>query len=241
MAILRPAMMAQAPGFSRLFALFVALVAGAAAWAACGGGTAATRIGPAPPPETRATLSGPLCMASACRCRTSDADAGDPNSTFIKRYEVRIGPMPDALWVTVGDNILYKSAERSTECFYLDLRPGEHPVTIRGEGEYGVGARVTISEQNAAGPWWYDTFRFQCGAPGNCDFARLDEWKRSLAKYERSAHDPCGSTRILGLRWETGKAADMRHPEKLEVSLVLDVRDFTPEHPPGHAACADRF
>jgi hypothetical protein len=230
-------MMAQALAISRLLVPCAAL----ALWAACGGGKPAYRFPPPPAAETRATLSGPLCSAGACRCKASDGDAGDPGSTVIKRYEVRVGPMPNELWVTIGDSVLYKSPERASECFYVDLRAGEHPVTIRGSRERGLGARVAISELNPAGPWWYDTFRFACGGPGLCGFEDLEEWKRSLDKYTRGVHDPCGSTRIRGLRWQTGKAPDLLHPEDLEVELTLEVRDFVPEHPPGHETCADRF
>lgn len=204
--------------------------------AACAGSQKYEPLPDPPQPETRATLSGPLCDASGCRCRSAADEAGEPPPDF-KRFEFQLGPTSNEFWVTVDDMVLYKTKQRAESCFYLDLRPGEHRVTLRASGEEGFGARVAVSEQGAEGPWWYDTFEFSCGAPGRCDKDTLDAWKKRTDQLG-SKHDPCGSTKISGVTWQTGKMPDLRHPSDILLELTLDVYRFTPENPPGADECA---
>src|SRR5690606_24104204 len=115
-----------APGTVVAIALIVA-VSGVAG--ACGGaGPPALR--PVPAPITRATLVGPLCAGEdvKCRCREPGEDIGAPDPG-LKRYEIRLGPTGDELWATLDDMVFYKGKERAEECFYVDLRPGKHPVS----------------------------------------------------------------------------------------------------------------
>ncbi len=208
--------------------------------AGCGGANTPT-MAPLPAPVTRATLSGPLCGGSEthCRCRDDGEVVPVTDDAARKRYEIRIGPAPNPLWVTVDDMVLYKSRERGVECFYVELLPGEHPITVRAEGEPGFVARVSISEQSAKG--WYDTFLFDCGAPGNCAMLDLEDWLDGLSRYPRGVHDPCGSTKIGKVRYVTGRVPDQRHPDALELSLVLDSYRFKPTLAPGAAGCRDKF
>jgi len=212
--------------------------------AACGGATTRPppNLPPLPPPTTTATLAGPLCEGSACTCRGETGDAGAPASTAVKRYEIEIGPIDNDLWVTVDDMVLYKSRERATECFYVDLSsPGEHKVTIRAHGEPAFGARVNIREMSADPKSWYDTFTFGCGGPGACDQPQLHDWRDGLKEYTRGVHDPCGSTKIKGIEWDTGEMPDSTIPSDLYVRLVLQPYEFAPKHPSGDPACAKNF
>lgn len=187
---------------------------------------------------TRAELAGPLCSGRSCECREGGDDAGAP-SGIDKRYEVRIGPVPGEMWVTVGDDVLYKSRERATECFYLDLEPGKHEVGVRARGHQGFSAAVRISELGAEGPWWYDTFNFNCGAPGRCSLSRLDHWReRFMARAERNILDHCGSTAVRDIAWRTGRMRDRIYPTSMHLHFVLDVYSFMPRFPPGHHQCA---
>jgi hypothetical protein len=192
---------------------------------------------PIPPEQlTVATLSGPLCRDKVCRCRTDEASAGTPDAGF-KRFEFRLGPTGDELWATVGDMVLYKSRERATDCFYIDLLPGTHRVSLRARGESGFGAALAVSELGVKGPWWYDTFAFTCGAPGLCDQETLRAWKASIAELG-SKHDPCGSTKIAGVTWQTGTMPDDLHPGEMLLQFTLQVYEFVPEHGPGDESCA---
>ena len=134
---------------------------------------------------------------------------------------------------------LYKGIEKATECYYVDLAVGEHPVVIQAKGEHGFAARVAISELGELGS--YGSFEFACGSPGPCTIDSVQQWQASLAKYKRNAHDPCGSTRIRGIRWMSGDTLDRIHPGQLEVSLVLHAYEFQPKYPSGDPECRDKF
>lgn len=210
------------------------------------GGSGAAGMTPLPPRVTRATLAGPLCEAEEvhCKCRepatdgTPDVDqAGQPEPGF-KRYEIRLGPTEDELWATLGDMVFYKTRERGEECFYVDLRPGKHAVTLRAKAAQGFAARMTIAEQGALG--WYDTFTFDCSTPNRCAMADLRDWGEAVQAREGEIHDPCGSTKVRDVRWQTGRVPDRLHPDELQLDLVLDIYRFTPKHGPGDAACARR-
>lgn len=217
--------------------------------AACGGGGGSAgpdvKIGPTPEAVTRAVLSGPLCEGTACKCRKVDAPedggAGVPEAADVKRYEFHVGPAENGLWVSVDDMVLYKNDEHAEDCFYLDLRPGDHKVVLRASRGGGFSAALDIHEYGVTTKSWYDTFTFSCGSPGTCSYDALDEWKASLDKYKRSLHDPCGSTKVKGIQWDAGRAPDQMHPQDLELHFTLDIYEFAPDLPHGHADCADRF
>lgn len=203
----------------------------------CGGSERG--FGAVPERLTLGTLSGPLCKGNACRCAEPGDDPGLAAREGYKRYEVRIGPVDNELWVEVDDMVLYKGIERATECFYIDLANGKHPVILRAARQNGFAARLRISELGKLGA--YDSFEFACGSPGPCGLDAMRAWRASLDKYERSVHDPCGSTRIRDVQWKSGETPDLIHPEALEVQLVLEIYDFEPRHPSGHAECRDNF
>jgi hypothetical protein len=191
------------------------------------------------PARTEAVLAGPLCQSDACRCREGDDDAGSP-AAGLKRFEVRLGPSHDALWATVDGMVLHKTAQRQEACFYVDLKPGRHAVAFRGVGDQGLRAALVIAEQGGAedATWWYRTFDFQCGTPGPCDTETIERWKQEVQALA-GKHDPCGSTKVQGMRWETGRMPDRERnqPDELELHLTLNVYKFTPDAPPGSPEC----
>ena len=177
---------------------------------------------------TTGTLRGPLCRAQACTCKTDDRAAGKAQNG-LKRFELKAGPADNELWITIDGNKLYKSKERVTDCFYVDLAPGTHHVTLRAQGEAAVGANLSISELGVNNFWWYQTFNFECGS-NVCDGPQLRQWKDEIAPLG-TKHDPCGSTKIKGVTYQTGRLADGLHPRDLLVELDLVVYDFAPEKP----------
>jgi hypothetical protein len=209
--------------------------------AACGGGARQqVTISPPPPPQTRAVLAGPLCKADGCTCRdenaAGDGGAGAPDEMH-KRFEIRVGPTDNALWVTVDGQVLYKSNERATECFYLDLPSGNHKVALRASRPQGIQAGLAISELGVAAASWYKTFRFSCGVSGTCSHDELDGVKADYRQYKAGLHDPCGSVRIKGLAWDTGVAPDQVHPQDLAMEMTLDIYKFKPGKPSGDPTC----
>ncbi len=200
--------------------------------AQCGGPT----VGPMPPlgaATTNATLVGRLCKDQQCRCR--DNNGGTPQTVGLppagmKRFEVRIGPVGNELRVQVGTNKLYKSSERPVECFYVDLAPGRHSVSLRASGEPAFGANFSISEMGPSGKHWYDTFWFRCGI-NVCSLQDVIDWKTETARLG-AAHDPCGSTKVSAIHYQTGRLPDGIHPADLFVEATLEVYKFTPAKPP---------
>jgi hypothetical protein len=215
----------------------VAVVAAALALA-CGGSTQVEPLSPAPDPATRATLAGPLCDQGRCTCRSDDAGAGAP-AAGLKRFEIRLGPAEHALWATIGDMVFYKDRERATDCFYVDLGPGRHPVSLRGASDAGVAFRAAISEQGGdeERPFWYETFDFACGAPGACDRAELERFLASV-QGKQGKLDPCGSTKARGITWHSSRMPEAGGPTDLRVAFELDVHRFAPSLPPGDPGCA---
>lgn len=190
-----------------------------------------------PGPDTRATLAGPLCKNTECTCSDDPAAIGEAPEGF-KRFKFELGPTEHELWATVDGNQLYKSREKAGSCFYVDLEPGDHPISLRARGEAGFGARLAVSELGGEGPWWYESFEFHCGAPGLCDAAGLRRWKEGLANVDAGKHAPCGSVRILGIDWQTGRMPDNLHPADFYLQANMKVYKFAPEHPPGSEACS---
>jgi hypothetical protein len=199
-------------------------------------------IEPPPAPETKAVLAGPLCGTNgACTCRdetaAADGGAGVPDQEGRKRFEFRLGPTDNDLWAIVDGMVLYKSKERPTDCFYVDLPSGDHEVTLRASRPNGIQAALAISEYGVTAKSWYKTLRFSCGVPGTCSHDELDGVKADYKQFKAGKHDPCGSVRIKGVMWDTGKAPDQLHPEDLVVKLTLDIYKFVPEMMSGANGC----
>jgi len=207
---------------------------------ACGG-TASATLKPLPKASTEGTLAGATCREGKCACRHDKLKVGLPENTKIKRFEVRVGPIRNPLWVKIGGTQLYKDDQNATQCFYVDLPPGKHPVTIQGANSGGFAARVHISEMAPKEVGWYETFYFHCGGVDVCDVDQLKAFGSRLDKYKRNIHDPCGSTKVLGIGWKTGKLPDNVHPNKLQLDLTLQVYPFSPKNPPGDKKCAGKY
>ena len=208
--------------------------------AACGASTSQISIGPPPPATTAGVLAGPLCAGDRCNCHddTSGADggAGVPGDEAHKRFEIRL-KSPQAIWATVGQARLYKSAEKAEACFYVDLPAGETAVELRAHDPNGASAAWEIHELGTKTKSYYDTFSLNCGVPGVCSFEDLDRAKSEYAQLKRNVHDLCGSTRIKQLTWDTGKAPDELHPNELLVRLHLDVYTWAPWKEHGDSSC----
>jgi hypothetical protein len=208
--------------------------------AACGGSHTQITMTPPPARVTSGTLAGPLCAGDHCSCRDQsapgDGGAGVPDDGK-KRFEIQIGPASNELWVTVQGNVLYKSPEIATACFYVDLSPGQHPVVLRASHKDGLSAAFEIHELGTKTKSWYDTFTFNCGSPGVCGYDDLDREKARIAAVPRSIHDKCGSVRIKGVQWDAGRSPDQAHPEDLQLGITLDIETWAPWKQHGDDTC----
>jgi hypothetical protein len=211
---------------------FLALVA-------CSGSTQQVQIPPLPPRSLQGVLAGPLCHGDGCKCRelgaAGDGGAGVPEDQR-KRFEVRLQSAQE-LWATIGGTHVYKTPEQAEACFYVDLSPGTTPVELRGSNKDGVSAGITIRELGTKTKSWYDSFTFNCGAPGVCSMDNLTALKADLASRPHHVMDMCGSVKIKGLTWVTSKGPDTEHPGELLVQLVLDIYKRVPTQAHGDPAC----
>jgi hypothetical protein len=126
--------------------------------------------------------------------------------------------------------VLYKSPEQAETCFYVDLPSGDVPIELRASQPEGVAAKWTIRELGTKTKSWYDSFTFVCGSPGVCSFEELDAAK---AEQSHPKRDQCGSVKVKGIGWDTGKAPDQLHPSELLVRLTLGIYKFVPSKPHG--------
>lgn len=192
-----------------------------------------------PPPQTAADLAGPLCEGGECACReTAPKIAQKAPGARLKRYEIRLGPSQNELWAKIGNEVLYKDRDRAVACFYVDLAPGEHPVMLQAKQEHGVAVKMEVAEMGGGGKWFYESFVFDCGAPGLCTREHLDAFKARAASANENNHAPCGTTTVRNIHWRTGRAPDGIHPAAFVLSLTLRVSERAPEYPPGDPACA---
>jgi hypothetical protein len=204
---------------------------------ACSGSSKQIEIGAPPAKTTQGVFSGPLCSGTACKCREGGGDggAGVPEQAGYKRFEIRLSS-PQQLWIKVRDSMMYKSAEQADACFYVDLPAGDTGVEMRASDPNGVSAEWAIRELGSETKSWYDSLVFNCGNPGVCSF---DELGTKKAEYKDPKHDRCGSVKIKGLTWDTGRSPDQLHPSELLVRATLDVYTFVPSRPHG-ADCSKK-
>jgi hypothetical protein len=190
---------------------------------------------------------GARCSGGGCTCRRIDdygrpVDAADfdegPAAAGEKRFELRTGRGYDHLEITVaGRGTLVKSGETvDPVCGYIDLPPGEHRVRIRARAtkpDEGMAPTVTLSEYGTETRDWYDTFAWKCVTDGPCKKVDLEEWSaRARSLHPRGIYDPCGSTRVSGVKWQIEHGADQK-VQDVALELVLTVYRFAPRAPHG--------
>jgi hypothetical protein len=209
---------------------------------ACAGTAHPLAIPPPPPRDTHAVLAGGLCQDNRCSCRgdKGDGGVGVPDAADRKRYEVRLGPSPHELWVTINKaTVLYKSPERAEDCFYVDLPTGTQQVELRASNPAGVSVVLHIHELGTRTRSWYDTFSFVCGSPGPCSFEELEANKAKYVGVRRSLYDQCGTTKVKAIAWDHGKAPDQLHPSELLVRFTLDIYKFAAWKSHGDDTCGE--
>lgn len=199
--------------------------------------------------STPARLAGARCADGACRCRvpgTDDAEVAPPEAG-MKRYEIRLAADHGSAAVASPAFGRLAAATETDTCYYVDLLAGaSHDVAFavraaRSRG--GFGARFRVAEYGVKQAVWYDIFAVVCGgAADGCRRESVDAWAKGLqAQRRRGRLDPCGSTVVTGLRWDTTGGEHDRdggYYRDLTVGFALDVKKFTPQLAPGDPTCA---
>ena len=195
--------------------------------------------------------SSPRCQGGLCQCREIDASGrgnaetdaeSAPPAPGFKRFELRTGRGDDTMRITIeGVGTFVKSgANPEARCIYVDLPAGAHRVRYHitaANPTQGAEPRLRISEYGEKFKRWYRTFGFRCtdgSQPCTKDLAR-DEFER-LAKQTDGKFDPCGSTKVQGLRFSTDREADAAVGD-FNLQLVLNTYKFTPRFAPDTPNC----
>lgn len=211
-----------------------------------GGRGAAAASGPLDARSPMAT-AGARCQGALCTCRVVD-DYGK-SAPFVegavaagmKRFELRTGRGLDPMRITVeGRGTLEKSiADAEPTCAYVELPPGKHRVHVRAAAaspEAGQTPAFFIREFGDQLGSWYDTFEFRCGGADVCGLGDMQEWVGKVQAVPRGIHDPCGSVRVEGVKWEALRQIGVKLAE-LDIDLTLEVYKFPPRFPHGYPKC----
>jgi hypothetical protein len=195
-------------------------------------------------------VAGARCANGACKCRVIDdygktiegasLDEG-PVAAGLKRFELRTGRGMDPIDITVEGRGVFSKATVDAEptCAYVELPPGKHRVHLHAVAtnpEAGMTPAIFIRELGDKLQSWYDTFEFRCGGADVCGLGDMQEWISKVQAVPRGLHDPCGSVRVEGVRWEALRQIGVKLAD-LDIDLTLEVYKFPPRFPHGTAKC----
>jgi hypothetical protein len=229
--------------------------------AGCAGPSGASAgAGPASPGEsvghrsggasTTATLVGARCQDGHCSCRRPGDrhPENPPPDADHKRFEIRLGN-EDGGDAVLDSPTLGRFANGNSEtCFYIDVLPGtSHMLTFtshEGRPTAGLSPTLRIAEYGPKGPYWYDVVEVHCrGAVGRCTRDAAEEWGAEAKGRKRGRIDPCGSSVVTHLAWETsGGAGDRENGlfRDLTVSFEMEVKKFATQFAPGSTECVPK-
>lgn len=195
---------------------------------------------------------GARCTGGLCACRDVDA-AGRGTSSETdeetapipaghKRFELRTGRGDDTMRISIeGVGTFVKSGPQpEAKCIYVDLPTGafrvRYHVTAANPSQ-GAEPRLRISEYSPKFKRWYRTFAFRCTDGSEActkDLAR--DMFQVLTKTTDGKFDPCGSTKVQGLRFWTDKEPDVALGD-FNLQLVLNIYGFAPRFAPDTQRC----
>jgi hypothetical protein len=213
------------------------------------GESAAHRSGGA---STTATLVGARCKGGDghCSCRRpGDNHAENPApDADHKRFEIRIGNEDGGDAVLESPTLGRFTAGASETCFYIDVLPGTHHLLTftsrEGRPTAGLSPTMRIAEYGPKGPYWYDVVEVHCrGAVGRCTRDAAEEWGAEAKGRKRGRIDPCGSSVVTHLLWETSGGAGDRDSglfRDLTVSFEMEVKKFATQFAPGSTECVPK-
>jgi hypothetical protein len=249
--------------FGHLFvvsaSLFASLCAvGCAASSASGpkgeemkGEAAAVAAAPTRTGAAGANLSGARCQGDVCACRSRAGDPAEksPPDAGHKRFEIRVGAGGGpATFTSPTLGTLASVGGQGESCFYVDVEPGTtHEVSFvarEAKVEEGVSPVLEVAEYGPKGPWWYDVLRVKCEGPGgHCNREAADAWSADAKSRKRGRVDPCGSSVISHLRWDTTGGTGVRELgvfSDFTVSFTIEIKKFATQFPPGATECVPK-
>jgi hypothetical protein len=251
----------------------LALALGAAALAACatasdggGGGTASGAAGPASggapsggarlgttpviATATTAALGGARCQGATCRCRESRNDDAEtaPPAEGSKRFEIRMSADGGTASMEISGVGTVIASGLKEACYYLDLPAGgSHDVVFAAREatkNAGIAPVLRMAEYGPSGPYWYDVLTVTCNGPDSrCDRRAAGDWGQMVRQYKRGRADPCGSTVLRGVGWDTSRTQGDREGglfHDFAVRFTMEVKTFATQFAPGSTQCVPK-
>ena len=126
-------------------------------------------------------------------------------------------------------------------CFYIDVLPGttsDMTFTATRGGPRSQASRpvLDIAEYGPKGPWWYDIINVRCAGPSSqCNRDAADAWSAEAKGRKRGRVDPCGSSVITHLAWDTSGGVGDRELglfQDFTVHFTMEVKQFATQWPP---------
>ena len=194
-------------------------------------------------------LAGGRCHEGLCTCRSR---AGDPAESPApdeahKRFEIRLGAGGGPATMT-SPTLGTLASGPGESCFYVDVVPGTtHEISFvarEARTDEGVSPVFELAEYGPKGPWWYDVLAVKCAGPGgHCNRDAADERSVAAKTRKRGRIDPCGSSVITHLHWDTSGGTATREMgifRDFTVSFTLEVKKFATQFAPGSTECVPK-
>lgn len=213
---------------------------------------AALSVAPVTPGARDANLAGARCQPGSgvpCTCRARPAEVAEtaPPDADHKRFEIRLGAEGGS--ATIDSPTLGHFAGGPDEtCFYIDVLPGttsDVVFTARASTpEGGIAPLFDLAEYGPKGPWWYDVLSVRCDGPGHrCNRDGADAWSAEAKTRKRGRIDPCGSSVISHLVWDTSGGTGDRELgvfKDFSVRFTMAVKRFATQFAPGATECVPK-
>jgi len=234
-------------------ALLAATTLGFACSGSVASGPAGASSGPTPAGGIQkagardANLAGQRCKGGApCTCRGpggAQAESPPPDEAH-KRFEIRLGATGGGATLD-SPTLGHFTAGADEACFYIDVLPGTtSDVTFTATEavkEGGIGPHLQIAEYGPKGPWWYDVIGVSCPGPnGRCNRDAADAWSADAKGRKRGRVDPCGSSVVSRLTWDTSGGVGNRELglfKDFTVHFTMEVKRFQTQWPPHAKEC----
>jgi hypothetical protein len=214
---------------------------------AASSGPAPAAAAPEAPGARNANLAGSRCKDGApCVCRDRFGPKGEspPPDEQHKRFEIRLAGSGGSA-VMDSPTLGHFTAGIDEVCFYVDVLPGTtsdvvFTATEAGKDQ-GVGPLLDIAEYGPKGPWWYDVINVRCEGPnGRCNRDAADSWSAAAKGRKRGRADPCGSSVVTHLQWDTSGGIANRELglfHDFTVKFTMEVKRFPTQWPPHAKEC----
>jgi hypothetical protein len=213
-------------------------------------GAAVVEASPEAPGARDANLAGARCGGNGpCKCRDRSGDPAEskPPDGDHKRFEIRLAGVGGSATLD-SPTLGHFAAGPDEACFYIDVIPGttsDVTFTAReARREGGVGPMLDLAEYGPKGPWWYEILDVRCAGPGGrCNRDAADAWGAEVKTRKRGRVDPCGSTVISHLVWDTSGGTGERELglfRDFTVKFTMEVKRFATQFRPGSTECVPK-